>query len=126
MNLEAALRAHLLAQLGALVGTRVYIVGLPQGVTLPALTFQRISTPVLQHKGDSDFAKVRMQIDAYAADYAGTAQLRAAIRGAMKTFKRGASPRVDKALLHDMRDLFDPNINRWRVSMDFYIWVDEG
>jgi hypothetical protein len=126
VNLESALRAYLIAVLNAQVGSRVYLMALPQKVTLPALTYQRISSPVVQHRDDSDFAKVRMQIDGWADDYAGTEVLYNATRIAMKTFKRASDPRVDKALFHDMRPLYDPDIKRWRASMDYMIFVDEG
>jgi hypothetical protein len=131
MNLEEALRAHLLTvpEVVALVGTRVYVAVLPQTVVLPAITYQRISSPPVTHRGDPTLTQVRMQVDGWAegllSNYDTASALRAAIRAGMKTFRREAAPRVTKAILRDKRDLRDPASNRWRVSLDFMIWVEE-
>ena len=53
----------------ALVGTRVYPLVLPQGVSYPAIRLQRISTARSQYRGldgRAAYASPRMQIDAYA------------------------------------------------------------
>ena len=128
MNLEVALRAHLrtVPALAALVGTRIYPRRLPQSVTLPAITIQRISTGVVQHKGNSHLDRVRVQVDGWADDYAGAEALQKEIRAGMETFKRQSNPRVARTFLRNARDLDNPDINRYRASMDFMIWVNES
>lgn len=128
MTLEEALRTYLVndTAVGALVGGRVSTQTMPQDGQLPAITFQRISTAPLNHRADGDFGQVRMQVDGWASNYQGTMALRTALRDAMKGFTRSAAPRVDGTRMHDARDLRDPETDRWRISMDFMIWTDEG
>lgn len=124
MTLEEALRAHLIAHSGlsALVGSRVYPVQVPQNVTLPAMSYQRISTAPTQHRNQPVHGRVRMQLDGWASNYAAAVELRTQMRAAMETFQRGSAPRVDAALLQDDRDLREPDSDRWRVSMDYFLF----
>jgi hypothetical protein len=77
------------AGLTNLVSTRVYAFQMPQGVTLPCVTFQRIDTPRdLTHDtsgAGSDLAHPRFQFDAWAETYASAKaindQLRASLNG---------------------------------------------
>lgn len=128
MTLETALRAFLVSDsaVGALVGQRVYTQTMPQDGTLPAITFQRISTAAVNSRDDNSFGRVRMQIDGWAASDTATKELRAAIRAAMKDFRSVSGPRVSGARLRDTRDLHDQDTRRWRVLMDYLIWCDEG
>jgi|SRR5688572_2577699 len=66
----------------ALVGTRVYPLVLPQGVSYPAIRVQRISTPRSQYRtmdGRAGYASPRMQVDAYALTHAGAIAVAQAI-----------------------------------------------
>jgi hypothetical protein len=125
MTLEEALRDYLIDHAGitALVGTRVYPLLVAQSTAMPAISYQRISTDPTQHRGGTAHERVRIQIDGWAATYGGAIALREEIRAAMATFTRSADPRVDVALLQDARDLRDPDSQRWRVSMDYFIWA---
>jgi hypothetical protein len=77
------------AGLTALVSNRVFAFKIPQGATLPCVTFQRISTPrVPSHDSvgiGNELAHPRFQFDAWADSYAGAKaindQLRAALHG---------------------------------------------
>lgn len=124
MTLEEALRAHLIAHpgLSALVGSRVYPVQVPQNVTLPAITYQRISTVPTQHRNQPVHGRVRMQLDGWTTSYGSAVELRIQMRAAMETFQRDSAPRVDAALLQDDRDLREPDSDRWRVSMDYFLF----
>lgn len=70
---EAALFSLLTAgspnPVAAIVGTRVHPDVLPQGISYPAIRYQRISTPRDQYRtldGKAEYASPRMQVDAYA------------------------------------------------------------
>lgn len=127
MDIEQALRAHLLAHVGlaALVGSRVYPLLVPKDAALPAVTYQRISTVPTQHRGSVEHGRIRMQIDGWAGSFGGAVALREQIRDAMAQFRRTAAPRVDVALLQDDRDLREPDSERWRASMDYMIYSTE-
>lgn len=129
MSIEAALYAHLAADAGlaAVVSTRIYPMQLPQQPTLPALTYQRISTLPTQHRGNAIalHRRVRMQIDCWAADYDTTLTVRAAVLAAMNSLAQDSGPRIDVAQLAEDRDVIDPLTARWRASIDFFIWYEE-
>jgi len=89
--LEESLYGYLstYAGLTALVSDRVYAFRIPQGATLPCVTFQRIDTPrILAHDTSgigSNLAYPRFQFDAWATTYASAKaindQIRAALNG---------------------------------------------
>lgn len=118
------------AGLTALIGTRVYLEQLPQGATLPCLTYQRISTSrVLTHdtSGSSGTAYPRFQFDAWATTY-GSAKaiadaLRAALNGFKGTITSGADSVVVQASLVDSEtSLPDLAAGMARVMSEYVIW----
>lgn len=55
-----------------LVGSRIYLLKLPQRPTLPAIRIQRISSPRFQHlRGPLYPARSRVQVDTFAAESSG-------------------------------------------------------
>lgn len=124
--IEAAIRAHLIADAGltALVGSRVYPMQLPQRPTLPAVTYQRISSTPTQHRGAAaaGHERTRFQFDCWASDYDTTLAVRAALAAAMGTLVQANNPRIDVALLQGERDNIDTAAGRWRATLDYFIW----
>jgi hypothetical protein len=116
------------AGLTALVSTRVYAFKLPQGATLPAVTFQRISSArSLTHDtsgAGNDLARPRFQIDAWATTYSSAKaisdQIRAALNGKRGTIATGVS--INAALVEDERPAFEPETNIYQISCDYFIW----
>lgn len=128
--IEAALFGHLSTEAGlsALVGTRVFPIQLPQGATLPAVTFQRISTRPLTHRSSTTptYSRPRFQFGCWASSFDGAVALRAALRAAMGTVAQASSPRIDVALLQDDRDVVEATPGRWVASLDYFIWHRES
>lgn len=126
MSIEAAIRTHLIgdAGLATLIGARVYPVQLPQRPTLPAITYQRISTLPTQDRGDAaaSHARTRYQFDCWAADYDGLLAVRTALVTALGTVAQASNPRIDVALQQSQSDGIDTAAGRWRVTMDYFIW----
>lgn len=89
---EEALRARLVAVAGitALVGSspaRVYPVKLPQSATLPAITYQRISTVRENAMGaDPGIARARFQVTSWATSYSGVKALSEAVRAGLQRY----------------------------------------
>lgn len=128
-DVSQALHSHLVsyAELNALIGTRVYPVQLPETVTLPAVTYQRIDTLSVQHRSRrrSTYGRPRFQIDGWAASYKSAMAVRQQIRNAMGEFTSPGDPRIDVAMQKDDRDIFESSPGRWRCSLDYQIWNEE-
>lgn len=72
-----------------LVGTRVYPLVLPQAPTLPAIRYQRISTPRSQYRtmdGRANYASPRFQVDVWANDHGTAVQVAQAIYALLEGF----------------------------------------
>lgn len=122
------------AGLTALISTRVYPFMIPQGATMPCVTYQRIDTPRTLSHGDSGatgtLARARIQFSSWAATLSSAMaiaeQLRAALNG--KTGSIGTAPNAVtvRAILVDneMQD-FEPDIEMFRVISDYLIWQEE-
>lgn len=123
--IEKALYALLVAA-DTDAGTRVYPLSLPQNPTLPALTYQRVSTPRdLSHDGDQGYADARVQINCWAHrspsnlgyDQAKTLadQVRVALNGQFGTF---GGVDVGRIQITGDRDEWDPERSFDRVAVD--------
>lgn len=118
------------AGLTAIIGTRVYAFRIPQSVTMPCLTYQRISTPrILTHdtSGASNLAYPRFQFDAWADTYevakSITDVVRAALNGKTGNIGSGGYIVTIQASLVDAEEPeIDPEINLFRSRSDYVIW----
>lgn len=128
--LEEGLYSYLstFAGLTALVSTRVYPDKIPQGATLPCLTYQRISTP-REHAHDTsgigtDLAHPRFQFNAWATTKSSAKaineQVRAAMNGKRGTIATGVS--INSALSADERYRYEPETTLHTYESDFIIW----
>ncbi len=120
----------------ALVVSRVYPVLAPQGAAIPYVTFQRISGPRVYHMGGATgLARVRMQVDCFAADYVAVKALATAVRGALEAQRGslgGAGLKINFRMMH-LEDDQDsgPDITPGaatgirRVTQDWDIWHTE-
>jgi hypothetical protein len=136
-TIEQALVSYLsgYAGLTALITGRVYNRRIPQGATIPCLTFFRVSTPhnhTMDTTGAStELVSPRFQFDAWASS-PGTAkniidQLRAALNG--KTGSIGTAPNnitIRAGLVEDEADE-EPDVDSalYRRRSDFVIWQEE-
>jgi hypothetical protein len=106
-------------------GSRFYPNALPQGVTLPACRYLRVSNPVEHsHSGANSLTSPRFQFDCYAELYLDALILAREIveavdghDGAMGDYTVEASFAEDVG-----RDDYDPETERHRVILDVVIW----
>ena len=92
MRAPADLRTYLLANAGvaALIGTRMYPNALPQGATLPAVVYYRISgTHVESLQGIKAAGTCRVQLDCYGATRLAADGVSAAIVAALRSLSVG-------------------------------------
>lgn len=136
ITIEEGLFAYLSTNAGlvALISTRVYPNKLPETVTLPALTYQRIDSPrVHTHdtSGATGTAYPRFQFDAWATTYASAKAITDALRAALNGYRGtmgtgGTAVTVQGALVQD--ESFDDfaDAGMLRISSDYIIWHLEG
>jgi hypothetical protein len=122
------------AAIQTLISTRVYLEQIPQGATLPCLTYQRISTARLTAhdiSGSAGTAHARFQFDAWATTYASAKAiadaLRAALNGYKGTITSGADSVVVQAALID-GESSEPDVEAGlaRVRSDYFVWYVEA
>ncbi len=129
MSIESGLYARLAgdAAVAALVATRIYPAVVPQGATLPAITYQRVAgTSELAHSGPSGLGRARFQVDCWAEAYAAAIDLGEAVRACLHGY-RGAfdGAVVGGVVMLDGADGYDPATGVYRRRMDFAIWHSE-
>lgn len=132
LSIEAGLVYKLTNTAGvtALVSTRVYLERIPQGATLPCITYQRIDTPrVTTHdtSGSAGTAYPRFQFDAWATTYASaraiTDAVRAALNGYRGTITSGADTvTVQAALVDGETSQPDLEAGLARIRSEYVIW----
>lgn len=126
--MEADLHALLSADpsIGAIVGlagsARIYPLLMPQGGALPAVTYQRISTPRIDTAsmlGHNARVRCRMQVDCWAPTFAQAKALSDAVRAAM------ATATTFTALAVDERHTYEDDTRIYRASADYSCWYLE-
>ena len=132
ITIEEGLRYYLsnYAGLVSLISTRVHPMRIPQGATIPCLTYQRISTPRLNThdvSGATGTAHPRFQFDAWAATYDSAKDITDQVRAALQGYKGsmgtgGTAVTVQAVLSADERPEFNPETGLYRISSDYIIW----
>lgn len=118
MNVEQQIYNVLIADVtvSGLVAARIYPLLMPQGVTLPALSYQRVATaPHDDLEGTQNHEWVRVQIDVWDDDYPSAKTLAAAVHTALQV-----TP-VYAQLLMELDD-YDSDLKLYRVILDFNVW----
>lgn len=115
--------------IASLVGTRVYPTLLPQGPTMPAITYQRISRiSVADHlAGPGALARPRVQIDSWGSTHDQAEALGEAVRRRLNGYRgpvTGAED-VQRISLETVRDLYDDEVKLHRHSADYFVWHEE-
>ena len=133
MSISTGLYAYLTGYAGltALIVKRLYPLVLPQGVTLPAVRYQRISTSRLRsHSGPSGLAYPTFQFSVHAGTAASAdavaAQLTAALecyQGPMGAGALGAT--VQAAFVVGDVDDYDAETGQYMRHVDAIIWHEE-
>jgi hypothetical protein len=100
-------------------GIKIYPLKAPQNTSYPFIVYQRISTnPDYTLGGFANLSNVSIQFDCYATDHAGIRTLSSALHTAMQaaTFKN---------ILDNDMDFIDPDLDGYRVTQDYSIWINE-
>ena len=127
--IEPAVKAQILSSTGVtdLVGSgdsgRVYYQRLPEGATIPAVTYQQISrTGFPDYDGVTQLAQVRVQVDCWHINGQGVADLAQEVRHVLDGFSGTvASTRILAAFLLDEESDYEPETGLHRFRQDYQI-----
>jgi Protein of unknown function (DUF3168) len=109
-------------QVTALVGSRIYPMVIPQGVVMPAIAYQRISTVRPGSlRGPSGIADPRLQVNCWADTY-GTAKT---VAEEVRQSLDGWDVNGVATLILGEHDLLNPDGLRKCVTQDYSMWVPE-
>lgn len=114
-----------LSDQGTDAASRIYPQQLPQGVTLPACKYIKVSDPRDHtHSGVSSLRRPRFQIDCFASSYLAAVKLAGQIENTLDGYKGTmGSYSVQASFVEDAgKDDYDPETGRHRVSVDVVIW----
>ena len=104
--------------LTALVGNRVTPVLLPQDVTYPAITFNRVSTERIQTlSGSTGLARASFQVSAFSPDHTEMLTVASGIREALDG--------NEGTLIENQIELYDQTARVHYANLDFAIWHTE-
>jgi hypothetical protein len=118
---------HLISNASAfttLAGTRLFPVLLREAETLPAATYQLITTrPLYTLNKRINFTQSRIQFDTWAGDYVSAKNLMAAINAAVDNFSGDLvdGTHVFGVQLLTSGDLFESDANIYRCTADYMI-----
>lgn len=131
MRIDEALFAHLSGNAGvsALVSTRIYPVVLPQGATLPAVTFMEVSAPKIRTMGGRLGGSPRFQITCWATTPSGARGVSDAILDALDhysgTMGGGGGVNVLSSFEDNAQDDYDPEFKKFKRILDYIITYQE-
>lgn len=129
-SIEAALIAALSADTGvtAAVGTRLFVFGARQGVTMPYCTIQRVSTTRADHlDGPATLEWPRLQLDIWAASPTDASNAADVLESAIEAKTFSALGRTMTATFAG-RDGpgIDEETRNFRVRLDYFIWSERN
>lgn len=116
-----AIKEHLENQAGI---ARVYPVRLPQNPVYPCVTFQVITTPRGHTMEGAVSANPLVQIDCWAKTYLDAHTLARTVERALDGYvgRMGGILAVSGCLQQEGQDFYEPDVDDYRVSLDFSIW----
>jgi hypothetical protein len=130
MGLEAQIQTQLAATSAVTdaVSTRIYRYQRPRGGTLPAVTFQRIDSEIINHStGATDTQWARFQADCWADDMDTARTVADAVTTALSGWSNtGGTPSISMCHQQSDMDLTEPpehgdDVMLYRISQDYRI-----
>ena len=117
------------AGLSALVINRIYPNHVPQNVTLPAVSYHRVSAVRPSAMGaDSGVVRARFQVDVWAssfADASGARPVAEQVRLALQRWSTTSGTIVQETFFLNERDLYEDRRDLHHAALDFEINYEE-
>lgn len=124
MDIEQALVAHLLSdeKITSIIQDRLFPLAVPQDEDVPAIVYQRISSPrTLTLTGESA-SNPRIQLSCYAKTFGQAKQMAITLYNSLDFFRGKLGNKTKSAvLMEDSRDDYEPETGRYRCDVDFFI-----
>lgn len=124
MDIEPALVAHLLSdeKITSIIQDRLFPRAVPQDEDVPAIVYQRISSPrTLTLTGESA-SHSRIQLSCYAKTFGQAKQMAITLYNSLDFFRGILGNKTKSAvLMADSRDDYEPETGRYRCDVDFFI-----
>ena len=124
--ISTALRAHLAADatIASLVGTRIYPTRLPQNPAFPAMTYSQIAGPQIATLEGCVAHNPHFQINCFSETYLTALQLADAVEDSINLFMgvMNSEEIVSASIKMNREDIFEENVDDYRVALDFSIW----
>jgi hypothetical protein len=124
MTIEKGLVSHI----ESYVEVQAYLLALPQDVELPAIRYQRITTPraLTLDQTNSGLAMSTFQFDVYAETYDDIVTITEDIHSAFDGYTGLLDDTKVYAILPDgERDDYEPELKLFRKILDFMIYYEE-
>ena len=125
MSVEKDLHTYMLSRsaISTLIGTRMYNQKLPNDPTLPAITYNRISTVRRRsHDGDSSLTRPRIQYSCWGATPDDVEDLSDAIEDEMKSFSGTAgSSTVYATIVENRLSMYDSESKFYHIPIDLMV-----
>jgi hypothetical protein len=124
MTVEADLftRLSTFTGLSALVADKVYPLILPQGVTLPAVSYQRVSSIRPSAMGaDIGIVRARFQVDVWAQDFDSSKAIAEQIRLALQCYHGTGTVEILEIFFLNEVDLYEENTRIAHQALDFEV-----
>lgn len=111
------------AAVAALVGARIYPLTLPQKVTLPAIRYQLIDSPLdMSHSGPTDLVHPRIQLSVHAATHLAASQ----VIWALKTALHGRTIVGGPSFVEEGPEDYEPETQQFMQHLDVIIWREDA
>ena len=116
----------LYSKLSSLVSSRVYPIKLPQGVTLPAITYFQVSgVKGYTHDGADGMERQRYQISCWGVSYKVAKELAESVVTSLNGFTGDTVIRVKMSMKENETDMGDPETGWFQVPVDFIFLTEE-
>lgn len=111
------------AAVGAMIGTRVYPLVLPQNPTLPAVVYQELRTDArAAADGDMGERETRFQLSAWASSFAAVKMAKTALTALLSGYSGGMVERIEVGA---MRDDYDVETGWFRQIVEIRVlWAE--
>ena len=126
MGFETGLTTHLENNVPS-VSNRIYPDTLPQGATLPALTYRRITgIPEYAHTGSSDLEDGRYELNIWASTPLQRLSTYSEVRVAVSGFKGSFGDKTCTCFIRNHFSLYEPDTEIYREVIELKIWHRES